>query len=61
MKFQMSRQIFEKYQNIKFYKNISSGSRVVSCGQTNGQVDMNKLKVAFHNFAKQRKKKELLF
>jgi hypothetical protein len=47
MKFEFSRQIFEKYANIKFHKNPSSGSRVVPCGQT----DMTKLRVAFRNFA----------
>ena len=39
-------QIFEKYSNIKFYENPSSGSRVVPCGQT----DMTKPIVAFRNF-----------
>jgi hypothetical protein len=47
MKFEFSRQIFEKVSNIKFYQNPSSGSRVVPCGQT----DMAKLIVAFSNFA----------
>ena len=36
MKLEFSRQIFEKYSNIKFHENLSSGSRVVSCGQTDG-------------------------
>ena len=31
-------QIFEKYSNIKFNGNSSSGSRVVPCGQTDGQT-----------------------
>jgi len=47
---------FEKYQNIKFYENWLNGDRVVPCGQmdgpTDGQTDMAKLIVAFHNFAK---------
>jgi len=47
VKLEFSRQIFEKYSNIKFYENPSIGSRVVSCGQT----DMTKLVVAFLNFA----------
>ena len=34
-----SRQIFEKYSNIKFHENPSSGSRVVPCGQKDGQTD----------------------
>jgi len=33
-KLEFSQQIFEKYSNIKFHENLSCGSRVVSCGQT---------------------------
>jgi len=29
-----ARHIFEKQSNIKFHENPSSGSRIVSCGQT---------------------------
>jgi hypothetical protein len=47
MKFEFSRQIFEKVLNINFHENPSIGSRVVPCGQT----DMTKLVVAFRNFA----------
>ena len=43
----ISRQIFQKYSNMKFRKNPSSGSRVVPCGLT----DMAGLVVAFRNFA----------
>jgi len=43
---EISRHIFEKYSNIKFYENPSSGSRVVPCGRT----DMTKLIFAFRNF-----------
>jgi hypothetical protein len=32
MKLECFGQIFERYSNIKFYKNQSSGSRVVPCG-----------------------------
>jgi len=54
MKLEISRQIFEKYSNIKFHENPSSGSRVVPCGQTDGRtdrwtgekIDMTKLIVA---------------
>ena len=46
----ISRQILEKYSNIKFNENPSSGSRVVSCGRTD-RHDMRKLIVAFTNFA----------
>ena len=34
MDFKSSRQIFEKYWNIKFHENTSSGSRVVPCRRT---------------------------
>jgi hypothetical protein len=55
-----SRQIFEKYSNIKFQENPSGGSRVVSCGrmdertdgQTDRQADMTKLIVSFLKFEK---------
>jgi len=39
MKLELSQQIFEKYSYIKFHENPSSGSRHVSCGQTNGETD----------------------
>jgi len=38
MKLDSSRQIFEKYSNIKFHKNPSSGNQAVPCGQTAGQT-----------------------
>jgi len=45
---------FEKYPNIKFHDNPSSGSRFVKCGQTDGRTDgqtfMTKLIVVFRNF-----------
>jgi hypothetical protein len=31
--------VFEKYSNVKFHENPSSGSRVVTCGQTDGRTD----------------------
>jgi hypothetical protein len=34
IRLEYSRQSFEKYSNIKFHENPSSGSRVVLCGQT---------------------------
>jgi hypothetical protein len=49
MKLKFSRQIFEKYSNIKFLENSSNGSRVVPCGQTDGQPDVTELIVAFRN------------
>jgi hypothetical protein len=48
MELEFSQQIFEKYSNIKFHENLSSGNRHVQCS---GQTDMTKLIVAFHNFA----------
>jgi hypothetical protein len=47
MKPEFSQQIFEKTSNYKFHQNLSIGSRVVPCGQT----DMTKLIVVFRNFA----------
>ena len=50
-----SRNIFEKYSNIKFHENPSSGSRVFPFGRTHGLMDrrserhMTKLTVAFSN------------
>ena len=38
MKHEFFRQISEKYPNIKFHENPSNGSRVISCGQTEGQT-----------------------
>ena len=48
MKLEFCRRILEKYSNVKFHENMSSGSRVVPCGQP----DMTKLTVAYRNFAK---------
>jgi hypothetical protein len=47
MKLELSCQISEKYLSIKFHENLSSGSQVVSCGQS----DKMKLTLAFCNFA----------
>ena len=38
MKLEFSRQIFEKYLNIAFHENPSSGSRVVTSRRTDGQT-----------------------
>ena len=70
MKFEFSRQIFEKSLTINIHLNLSGGSRVVPCGRTDGQMirqtdgltmldgqtDMTKLIVAFRNFANVLKK-----
>ena len=39
MKLKFSPQIFEKFSNIKFHENTSSGSRVALWGQTYGRTD----------------------
>jgi len=59
MKLEFSQQIFQSLSDIKFHENPSSGSRVVPCGQIEGQADgrtdrrtdMMKLIFAFRNFA----------
>jgi hypothetical protein len=53
MKLEFSRQIFEKYSNMKFHENPSSGSRVVPCGRADGQMWRSQwsLFVTFRNFA----------
>jgi hypothetical protein len=53
MKLEFPRQSFEKYSNIKFHKNLSSGSRVVPCGGwgANGQTQ-DEANILLRNFAK---------
>jgi hypothetical protein len=45
-----------KYPNIKFHANPSSGARPVPRGQTNELTNKTKLLVAFRNFANTPKK-----
>jgi hypothetical protein len=52
MKFEFSRQIFEKCSTTNFHQNPSNGSRVVPCGQTDGHEANSR------NFANAPKKKE---
>jgi hypothetical protein len=52
VRFEFSRQIFEKYSNIKFHENPSSWSRAVPRGRT----DTTKQITAFRNFANAPKK-----
>jgi len=52
MKVEFSRQIFETPSSIKFSENPSSGSRVIACGQKDGQTNMTRLIVAFRSFVK---------
>ena len=49
-KLEFPQQFIEKYSNIKFYENPSSGSLVVQCEKADGRTDMTKLRVAFRNF-----------
>ena len=58
MKLEISRQVFEKSSNIKFRENPSSGSRVISCGRTDGRTDVKKLIFAFRNFANASKNRD---
>jgi hypothetical protein len=51
------RQIFEKYRNIEFYKNPSTGNAVDPYRRKDGQTDMMKLTVYFRHSAKASKKK----
>jgi hypothetical protein len=39
MELEHSLEILEKYVNIKFHENLSSVSRIVQCGQTDGRTD----------------------
>jgi len=56
IKLKLSRQIFEKYSNIKFYENPFTGSRVVALdGGTDRQTDIMKLIVDFRNLETRRK------
>ena len=48
MKLELSREILEKFSNINFHENPSSGIQFDLCGQTN----MTKLTVGCRNFGK---------
>jgi hypothetical protein len=39
LELEFSQQIFEKSSNIKFHGEPNSGSRIIPCGQTDGQKD----------------------
>jgi len=51
MKLEFSVHILKKYTNAKFRENTSSEGRVVPCGRTDVQRDMQETVVAFGNFA----------
>jgi len=61
MKLDFSRQIFEKYANIKFNENPFSGSLAVPYGRTDRRTAMLMLIVAFSNFAKATKNCYIIF
>jgi hypothetical protein len=42
---------WKKYSNIKFHENLSSGSRFIPFGETDGRTDMTKLMIAFYSLA----------
>jgi hypothetical protein len=56
IKIEFSRKSFEKYLNVKFLENLSSGSRILPYRQTDGHTDMRKLIVAFRNIFNMSKK-----
>jgi len=61
MKLEFSGRIFEKYSNIKFHENPSTGSRVVPRGQAERRTaDITKLILAFRNSANAPKNEELI-
>jgi len=41
MELEFSRQISEKYSDIKFHDNLSTGSRVFPCGRTDRHDEVN--------------------
>jgi hypothetical protein len=41
IKLEFSGEVLENSSNIKFHRNLSSGSRAVSCGQTDGHDEAN--------------------
>jgi hypothetical protein len=51
IKFEFSRQIFEKLSNRKFHENPLRESQVVPRGRRDSRTDMMKLTVAFCSFA----------
>ena len=61
MKLEFPGHMFEKYSNIKFYENPTTGSRAVPCGQTDGRTDKTKLIVTCRNFANAPKNEEEKF
>jgi hypothetical protein len=50
MEREFSTRILEKYSNIQFHENSSSGRRDIPCGQTDRRTNMTKIRVVFRNF-----------
>ena len=50
LELEYSGNISEKYSNIQFHENPSSGSRFIPCRQAYGHLEMTKIIVAFGNF-----------
>ena len=50
IRIEFSRLVFEKYSNMKFHENPSSGGRVIPCGQKDRHGEPNSL---FSQFSKQ--------
>jgi len=51
MTFEFSQHIFEKYSNIQFHENPSSGSPVTPCGQTDRHDEASSLFSQFYECA----------
>jgi len=51
--------VFQKILKYQIHESLSSGSRVVPCGQTYGWTDMTKLMVTFYNFVNEPKNNSL--
>jgi hypothetical protein len=43
MKFEFTQQVFEKSSSIKFHENLSGGSGIIPCGQTDRHTRMMKI------------------
>jgi len=62
VKLEYYRQAFEKYSNIRFRENPSSGSQVVPCGQADGQTHVHdEGNSRFSEFFERAKKKPKCF
>jgi hypothetical protein len=55
MRAELFRRIFEKYSNVRFYENSSSGSWIVPCERRDPQKHTKELIDSFRSFAKKPK------